>query len=442
MGADISRRIKELRQARADAHSAIDKISEKATAENRPLSADEKADIARFEATFDEAGENLTIAQKHADRQRTLEPVVDDDAETARTAAETAQNKPVAGFAGPTAYGDMLKAVHHAAQPDGHADKRLFAAATGMNESVGSEGGFLVQSAQTTQIRDRIYMDDYMLTHVTRIPLGPNTNGTKLLGVNETTLANGQIYGGIQSYWVAEAGTKTPSQPGFREMDLKLKKVAALLYVTDELLQDAVALQAWAESRVPLSLRRKAAKAIYSGTGAGMPKGLTNSGAAITVAAENGQAAGTVTWANILAMWARMYPPSQANAVWLVDSTVLAQLYQMFIPIGTGGVPILQPANVAAGQLYPTLMGRPVVVVEYNQVVGTVGDIVLVDPTQYLWIDKGDVQTASSIHVRFINDETAFRFVWRVDGQLEWNSDLTPDNGGPTQSPVVMLATR
>lgn len=437
-------RIKHLRQEKADLINDLGTLRGTLATEKRGMNEAEQALVATKETRLTELDGEIAFEARQIERENAQASIADPNREAAEAARLAAEQPKAESFTGPHAYGEMLLAVNRAAQPDGSIDKRLLMAgvATGMNESVGSEGGFLVQSDRATQIRDRVYQDDYMLSHVTRIPLGARSNGTKLLGVNETTLASGEIYGGIRAYWTAEAATKTASQPSFREMDLKLKKVAALLYVTDELLEDSVALQAWAESRVPLALRRKAAKAIYSGTGAGMPKGLINSGAVITVDAEAGQAAGTVTWNNILAMWSRLYPPSQSNAVWLVDPTVLTQLYTMYIAVGTGGIPVLQPANVAAGQLYPTLMGRPVIPVEYNQVVGTKGDIVLVDPTQYLWIDKGDVQTASSIHVRFINDETAFRFVWRVDGQLEWNSALTPDNSGPTQSPVVMLATR
>jgi hypothetical protein len=41
--------------------------------------------------------------------------------------------------------------------------------------------------------------------------------------------------------------------------------------------------------------------------------------------------------------------------------------------------------------------------------------------------------------VYFVTDETAFRFVYRVDGQPNWNLPLTPKNGGPTLSPFVVL---
>jgi hypothetical protein len=49
----------------------------------------------------------------------------------------------------------------------------------------------------------------------------------------------------------------------------------------------------------------------------------------------------------------------------------------------------------------------------------------LASPSQYALITKGGVQAASSIHVKFVEDETPFRFVYRVDGQSIWASPVT-----------------
>jgi len=65
-------------------------------------------------------------------------------------------------------------------------------------------------------------------------------------------------------------------------------------------------------------------------------------------------------------------------------------------------------------------------------VLGTAGDIILADLSQYLLITKGGPQLASSIHVMFIYDETTFRIVFRCDGQPAWNSTLTMKDGTTT----------
>ena len=104
------------------------------------------------------------------------------------------------------------------------------------------------------------------------------------------------------------------------------------------------------------------------------------------------------------------------------------------------------PANGLSGQPYNTLMGLPLFLTEHCQALGTVGDIVLADWSQYLIGGKagGGVQTASSMHLYFNYDKTVYRFVLRYDGQPWWQTTLTPKHGGAgaTMSPFVALATR
>jgi HK97 family phage major capsid protein len=129
------------------------------------------------------------------------------------------------------------------------------------------------------------------------------------------------------------------------------------------------------------------------------------------------------------------------------------QLYQLNIKIknvagseNVGGIPVqagpvfLPPGT--NGNTYGTLMGRPVVPVEYCATLGTTGDVILCDLSQYLAIDKGGLQGQSSIHVRFLFDETAFRFVYRFNGQPKLAAPVTPFKGSNTISPFVILQTR
>jgi len=89
------------------------------------------------------------------------------------------------------------------------------------------------------------------------------------------------------------------------------------------------------------------------------------------------------------------------------------------------------------------LLGRPIIPIEQCAALGTVGDIILADMSQYVRCVKGGIQSASSIHVQFTTDETTFRWVYRTDGQPIWNSPLTPyKDTTKTQSPFIVLAVR
>ena len=76
---------------------------------------------------------------------------------------------------------------------------------------------------------------------------------------------------------------------------------------------------------------------------------------------------------------------------------------------------------------------------------GTIGDIILMDGSQYLGITKAGIQSAVSVHVLFTTDELTYRFVMRVDGQPLWASSLVPYKDSSSSRPVspyVTLATR
>jgi len=131
--------------------------------------------------------------------------------------------------------------------------------------------------------------------------------------------------------------------------------------------------------------------------------------------------------------------------VWLINQDILPQLWQLTLGSGTAVTLLYAPpgqGTSAQNTPFGTLLGRPVLPVEYCATLGTVGDILLVDLSQYLMIDKGGISQAASMHVRFVNDEMTFRWIYRLDGQPAWNTAVTPFKGSNTQSPYLSLATR
>ena len=128
--------------------------------------------------------------------------------------------------------------------------------------------------------------------------------------------------------------------------------------------------------------------------------------------------------------------------VWLINQDIEPQLYGLSLDVGTGGLPLYMPPGGLSDAPYGRLMGLPVIANEHSATLGTVGDIVLADLSQYLLIDKGGTQFDQSIHVNFTYDETVFRFVYRVDGQPVDAAPVTPANSTATQSPFIALASR
>jgi HK97 family phage major capsid protein len=327
--------------------------------------------------------------------------------------------------------GEFFKAVKDAAT-EHVVDKRLLAMkAEGINESIPSQGGFLVTNEVAPGLYQNMFPVGSVLSQFTVDPVSGNSMTMNI--VDETSRKKGSRLGGVQSYWLAEAASKVKSQPKFRQLDLKLKKVAALVYATDEQLDDVAYMSSWITREVPNELRFEVEDSIINGDGAGKPFGILTSPAKIDATRLDASKIQTV---DVLGMWARRLVGFN-DYVWFIHQSITPQLYTMTV----GDQPVYMPPGGMSGSQYATLLGRPVIETEYNPVLGSVGDILLASPSAYKMIDKsGGVQTASSIHVQFVTDETAFRFVYRVDGAPILNAPITPFQGSTTQSPFVALA--
>ena len=336
--------------------------------------------------------------------------------------------------------GEQLMAVKNAAISHGRAmDERLRSKAiVGISENVPADGGFLVQTDFAQTLLEKTFATSDILNRVFRMPISANSNGVKIPAVSDSSRADGSRFGGIRAYWMSEGGTKTPSYPSFKQIALELKKLIGYTTCTDELLEDASALESWIGRAFAAEFDFKIVDAIINGTGAGQPLGVLASPCLVSVAAETGQGNTTIVAENIIKMWARRFG---TNYVWLINQDIEPQLYTMALAVGTGGIPVYMPAGGLSGLPYGTLFGKPVISCEQCQTLGTIGDIILADFSQYILIDKGGMKSASSIHVNFASDQSAFRFVFRCDGQPMWDAYLTPKNGTNYQSPFVALAS-
>ena len=346
-----------------------------------------------------------------------------------------------------SSFGEQMAAVMRAGVPGGNTDPRLYntRAASGMSESVPSDGGFLVQQDFSSELLHDVFTTGVLASRVRRIPISGNANSIKINGIDETNRSATTRYGGIIGYWEEEAALKSASKPKFRKIELNLKKLIGLCYATDELLQDAAALEGVIRQGFTSEFGFLVDDAIINGTGAGQPLGILNAGCLVQVAKETGQKADTIVAENVIKMYSRMFASSLGSAVWLINQNTLPQLLTMNIAVGTGGIPVyLPPGNTLANAPGGALMGRGVFPIEQAGGLGDLGDIIFADLANgYILAEKGGIQSDMSIHVRFLYDESVFRFVLRIDGQPVRAAALTPYKGtGSTQSHFIALAER
>jgi HK97 family phage major capsid protein len=313
-------------------------------------------------------------------------------------------------------------------------------AATGLSEGIGADGGFLVQTDYSTDLLRAAFDTGKLAKLCRKYRISGNSNSIKIPGVDETSRASTR-WGGILHYWADEAAEKTKSKPKFRRIELNLNKMIGLCYATDELLQDAGALETYVRQGFAEEFGFALDDAIINGTGAGRPLGILSAGSTISVSKETGQAANTIVHENLTKMYSRVLNPE--NAVWLINQNCLPELFNLYLAIGTGGSALFTMDAHDAPRM--RLMGLPVIICEQCQTLGTTGDIWLANfKDGYVVADKGGTQVDKSIHCRFIYDESVFRFVYRVDAQPILASAIQPYKGGSsyTRSHFVKLDTR
>jgi HK97 family phage major capsid protein len=296
---------------------------------------------------------------------------------------------------------DLSKAIGQKAVSSLTAAKAI----TGMSELVPADGGFLVGTDNNYSIMGRVYQGGEIISRVSMAGVSSNANGMTFLANAETSRVAGSRWGGVQYYWACEAAEKTDSHPTFRRVSMELNKIIGLVYATDELLQDASVLESYIMDILPQELRVGVQNAFYNGTGAGQPLGILAAPCLVTQAAEIGQAAATIVSENVINMWSRRWVGAR-DYVWMINQDVTPQLIQMNLGVGTGGQLTYMPPGGLSQTPYGSLFGAPVIEIEQCPTLGTVGDIALCAWSEYQAIEKGGIQTASSIHVRFIFDET------------------------------------
>jgi len=307
-----------------------------------------------------------------------------------------------------------------------------------LGEGQGDQGGFLVPEQFTAQLLALALEDSVVRPRAFRLPM--TSLNLALPTIVDSTHAT-TVYGGVRGYWTPESGSYTASEPSFGRVQLTAKKLTAYTSAANELLADsAISLEALLMRLFPQALAYFEDDSFVNGVGGGQPVGILNADALVTVAKETGQAATTIVAENIDKMYSRMLPSSRSRAVWLAHPDTLPQIVSMSRSVGTGGSAVMM--NSMAGAAPASLYGRPLILTEKCQTLGTAGDLFFVDFGYYVIGDRQSISMAASPHVRFQNDETVWRFTQRVDGRPWLESALTPRNGSNTLSPFVNLATR
>jgi HK97 family phage major capsid protein len=211
---------------------------------------------------------------------------------------------------------------------------------------------------------------------------------------------------------VGEGATKPSREPSFGQRILTMYKYAAITEFGDELLGDDFTGELPAEVTAAVggqTINKINEDITIDGTGSSQPLGAfnTNNTALLKVARNTASQFKAV---DAFAMYERhTHGP---NSVWMISRRVLAQLFAMQTTNNTmvTWIPNLRDKPTM------TLLGLPVIVTDLLPTLGSEGDVALVNGDFYAMGLRQALTVESSIHYKFVNDITTYRFVARAGG--------------------------
>ena len=300
----MSNKLRELQSRKANLVKDARTLTDIAASEERDMTDEELS-------AFDALKSKIEAASGAIDREAAL---ISEEAQMAHVAysapitpsaiisvTDNREGNPTHGF---HSVGEFLKTVCQAQKPGSTIDERLIlGSARGAtvpanfgNEGSAQDGGFLVPPQFASEIFQLSLGEDSLLPMTDNVEI---TGNTMAFPKDETTPWGSN---GIRAYWQGEATPAASTKPVLGLSTLRLKKLMALVPVTDELLDDTNALSSYLPEKIATSIRWKTNESILFGSGTGVPMGCMNNSTTVTVAKEQNQATQTLTPQNLATM--------------------------------------------------------------------------------------------------------------------------------------------
>jgi HK97 family phage major capsid protein len=252
--------------------------------------------------------------------------------------------------------------------------------------------------------------------------------------IDQTIAPDGSsaMLGGIKLYWTAERGNIQQTTIKMDMIDLKVNKMGAYVQISEELLADAQALSGLLIQKFGEAKGWFEDYAFLNGNGVGKPLGILNAPATYSVSRNT---ASHFKLEDAQNMVSRLPSASRGRAVFVMHQSVMPDLMNL----ATSGnfVTFLRDLQ---GRPETRLLGIPVEYTEKIPVLGTAGDVLLIDRSAYYILNRKDTTIATSNEVAFLTDEVVMKVTSRLDGQPALNDKITLADGSYQVSPFVKLS--
>ena len=281
----------------------------------------------------------------------------------------------------------------------------------GLAEGTLALGGVFVPPEWGATVIEFATQQSWLLSQVWRYPMNSN-----ILRLPKLVQAAGNYFGGMTFYTPGEGADKDSTKPTFEQMTWEAKKLIGVIYLTDELIADSnINIINYVTGLYTRAFQYELERRVIAGLGTalgGPCLGIIND-PAINIVAR--QTASTITIRDILNLDASL-DENFTNLVWITRKASTITL--MNIRDNQNRPVFISDYGVFSSQrMHPTTMiSYPVHYTRNVLTIGTQGDIILCDPSWYLLAIRQDLKIDQTEYVRWLQDETALRFVMRFDG--------------------------
>ena len=384
------KKILELREKRAKAWEAAKAFLDSKRGGDGLLSAEDTAAYEKMEQEVVDLGKEI----ERLERQAAI------DAELNKPVSEPITNKPNNNPDGEEKKGratDRYKKTFWNAMRR----KNFYDVENALQVGTDSEGGYLVPDEFEHTLVEALEEENFFRSIATVIR---TSSGDRKIPVAATK--------GTAS-WIDEEGAYPESDDSFGQVSIGAYKVATMLKVSDELLNDSVFdLEAYISKEFGRRIGAKEEEAFFTGDGKGKPTGIFNAagGASdgVTTAAAN------ITFDDVMDLFYAVKSPYRKKAVWVLNDTTVKALRKLK---DNNGNYIWQP-SVQAGQP-DMILNRPYHTSAYVPEAAAGAKVMAFGDFSYYWIADRQGRSFKRLNELFAaNGQVGFLASQRVDGKL------------------------
>ncbi len=312
-----------------------------------------------------------------------------------------------------------------------------------MSSTTGSAGGYTTPVLYESQIFKVAAEVGVILPGATTKPMGAKT--VEWPALNQYTAPSaGQtaMYGGVSVYRKGESTQRTATNPTFAKVALTAIDLTAYCEIPRDLVADSTAvLDSYVPELMGGAIGWREDWEAFNGNGSGQFLGILNAPATILL---NRNTSSHLKYQDIFGAYVRLYSQGKKNAVWIVHPYTVSELMQIQDPSSRFIMIPWQPNGNdtplgSASMSGFKMLGLPVLESEKMPVLGSSGDLALIDRSAYYYGQRAGLEIGLSEHFKFDTDQIAIRAKERNDGQPALKKAITLADGSNTVSFAVLI---